>query len=127
VCSNQGFGLTHPGDTQDTQEAPVEAVIVSGGKQYRVREGDVVRVERLAAGQGATVEFTQVAYLRKDDGPVVEPDGLTAARVVGQVIRVGRAPKVVIVKFKRRKNYRRQRGHRQAYTAVRITRIDAGG
>jgi large subunit ribosomal protein L21 len=105
----------------------VEAVIVSGGKQYRVREGDVVRVERLAAGQGATVEFTQVAYLRKDDGPVVEPRGLASARVVGQVIRVGLGPKVLVVKFKRRKNYRRQRGHRQGYTAVRITRIEAGG
>jgi large subunit ribosomal protein L21 len=105
----------------------VEAVIVSGGKQYRVREGDVVRVERLAAGQGSTVEFTEVAYVKKDDGPVVDPSGLAGARVTGQVIRVGRARKVVIVKFKRRKNYRRQRGHRQAFTAVRITRIDAGG
>jgi large subunit ribosomal protein L21 len=127
VCSNQGFGLTHPGEPQDIQEAPVEAVIVSGGKQYRVREGDVVRVERLAAGQGATVEFTQVAYLRKEDGPVLEPGGLAGARVVGQVIRVGRARKVVVVEFKRRKNYRRQHGHRQAFTAVRITRIEAGG
>ncbi len=104
----------------------MEAVIVSGGKQYRVREGDVVRVERLAAGQGATVEFAQVAYVRGDDGPVVEPKALAGARVVGQVVRVGRAPKVVVVKFKRRKNYRRRQGHRQGYTAVRITRIEVG-
>jgi large subunit ribosomal protein L21 len=104
----------------------VEAVIRSGGKQYRVREGDVVRVERLTAGQGDTVEFTEVAYLRPDDGPVVDAASLGRARVVGQVVRVGQAPKVVVVKFKRRKNYRRRRGHRQPYTAVRITRIDVG-
>jgi len=104
----------------------VEAVILSGGKQYRVREGDVVRVERLPAGQGETVEFTEVAYVGKDDGPVVEPAALRGARVLGQVVRVGLARKVVVVKFKRRKNYRRRRGHRQAYTSVRITRIDVG-
>lgn len=104
----------------------MEAVIVSGGKQYRVREGDVVRVERLTAGQGETVEFTEVAYIRQDDGPVTEPAALERARVVGQVVRVGLAPKVLVVKFKRRKNYRRRRGHRQGYSTVRITRIDVG-
>lgn len=105
----------------------MEAVIISGGKQYRVREGDVVRVERLAVQQGQTVEFDRVAYLRGEGGPVVDSAGLAGARVTGQVVRVGRARKVTIVKFKRRKNYRRQRGHRQGYTAVRITRIEAGG
>lgn len=104
----------------------MEAVIVSGGKQYRVREGDVVRLERLPAGQGETVEFPQVAYVAGVDGPVVEPGRLSGARVVGQVVRTGRARKIVVVKFKRRKNYRRRQGHRQAYTAVRITRIDVG-
>jgi len=104
----------------------VEAVIVSGGKQYRVREGDVVRVERLPVEQGATVEFRDVAYLRGDEGPVVEAGSLGDVRVIGQVVRTGRARKVVVVKFKRRKNYRRRQGHRQSYTAVRITRIEAG-
>jgi large subunit ribosomal protein L21 len=104
----------------------VEAVIVSGGKQYRVREGDVVRVERLAADQGATVEFKPVAYVRGDDGPIVEAEALGAARVLGQVVGGGRGRKLVVVKFKRRKNYARRQGHRQAYTAVRITRIELG-
>jgi large subunit ribosomal protein L21 len=104
----------------------VEAVIISGGKQYRVREGDVVRVERLPTGQGDTVEFRDVAYLRAEADPVVDPARLGGARVLGQVIRTGRDRKIVVVKFKRRKNYRRRQGHRQAYTAVRITRIDAG-
>jgi large subunit ribosomal protein L21 len=105
----------------------VEAVIVSGGKQYRVREGEVVRLERLPAAQGTTVEFTQVAYLQGERGPVVEPAALAGARVLGQVVRVARARKIIVLKFKRRKNYTRRTGHRQAYTAVRITRIDAGG
>ena len=104
----------------------MEAVIVSGGKQYRVREGDVVRLERLPTGQGDTVEFREVAYLRAEGDPVVDPGQLGAARVLGQVVRTGRDKKIVVVKFKRRKNYRRRQGHRQAFTAVRITRIDAG-
>jgi large subunit ribosomal protein L21 len=104
----------------------VEAVIISGGKQYRVREGDVVRLERLPTGQGETVEFRDVAYVRGDGDPVVDPARLGGARVLGQVVRTGRDRKIVVVKFKRRKNYRRRQGHRQAFTAVRITRIEAG-
>ena len=104
----------------------MEAVIISGGKQYRVREGDVVRLERLPTGQGDTVEFREVAYLRTEGDPVVDPARLGAVRVLGQVVRTGRDRKIVVVKFKRRKNYRRRQGHRQAFTAVRITRIDAG-
>jgi large subunit ribosomal protein L21 len=109
----------------------VEAVIIAGGKQYRVREGDVVRLERLPAGQGETVEFRDLAYLNTAGAntagePVLDPGRLAAARVIGQVVRNGRERKVLVVKFKRRKNYRRRQGHRQAYTAVRITRIEAG-
>lgn len=104
----------------------MEAVIVSGGKQYRVREGDLVRLERLPSAQGDTVEFRDVAYLRGEGDPVVDPARLGAARVVGQVVRIGRAKKIIVGKFKRRKNYRRRQGHRQAFTQVRITRIDAG-
>jgi large subunit ribosomal protein L21 len=104
----------------------VEAVIISGGKQYRVREGDVVRLERLPAGQGETVEFRQLAYVKGEGEPVLDPGRLEGARVVGQVVRSGRERKLIVMKFKRRKNYRRRQGHRQAYTAVRITRIEAG-
>ena len=104
----------------------MEAVIVTGGKQYRVREGDLVRVERLAADQGTTVQFRDVAYVKAGDEPVVDAGRLQGARVIGQVVRAGRARKVVVVKFKRRKNYTRRAGHRQGYTAVRITRIELG-
>jgi large subunit ribosomal protein L21 len=102
----------------------VEAVIISGGKQYRVREGDVVRLERLPAEQGTTVEFREVAYLKGSGDPIVGASALAQARVLGQVVRAGRGRKIVVGKFKRRKNYRRRQGHRQAYTAVRITRIE---
>jgi len=105
----------------------VEAVIVSGGKQYRVREGEVVRLERLPAAQGSTVEFHEIAYVKGDGDPIVTGETLRRVRVLGQVVRAGRARQVVVVKFKRRKNYRRRQGHRQGYTAVRITRIEAGG
>ena len=98
----------------------MQAVIISGGKQYLVREGDLVRLERLPTAQGDTVEFREVAYLRAEGDPVVDPAQLGAARVLGQVVRI------VVGKFKRRKNYRRRQGHRQAFTQVRITRIVAG-
>jgi large subunit ribosomal protein L21 len=82
----------------------MEAVIATGGKQYRVAEGQVISVEKLA-GDAA-------------------PDRLKAARVSGQVVAQGRGRKISIVKFKRRKNYRRNRGHRQASTTVRILKIE---
>jgi large subunit ribosomal protein L21 len=104
----------------------VEAVIVTGGKQYRVREGDLIRIERVPAAQGATVEFRDVAYVKAGDEPMADPSRLAGARVVGQVVKTGRARKVVVVKFKRRKNYTRRHGHRQGYSAVRITRIELG-
>jgi large subunit ribosomal protein L21 len=125
VWSNRLFG--HPALAAILRGgSTVEAVIISGGKQYRVREGDIVRLERLPTGQGETVEFREVAYVRGEGDPVVDPARLGAARVLGQVVRTGRDRKIVVVKFKRRKNYRRRQGHRQAYTQVRITRIEAG-
>jgi large subunit ribosomal protein L21 len=125
VWSNRFFG--HPALGAILRGgSTVEAVIISGGKQYRVREGDVVRLERLPTGQGDTVEFREVAYVRGEGDPVVDPARLGVARVLGQVVRTGRDRKIVVVKFKRRKNYRRRQGHRQAYTQVRITRIEAG-
>lgn len=102
----------------------MEAVIVTGGKQYRVTEGQVIRVERLPGEKGAEVEFLEVRYLKGDGEPIVDPGRLGSARVLGQVVAVGKARKVLVVKFKRRKNYRRKRGHRQPFTSVRITKIE---
>jgi large subunit ribosomal protein L21 len=102
----------------------MEAVIATGGKQYRVSPGQVVRVERLPRDKGEEVEFTGVLLLSKDGQVTVDPKALARARVKGQVVSQGKAPKVTVVKFKRRKNYRRKKGHRQAVTTVRITEIE---
>ena len=102
----------------------MEAVIATGGKQYRVTPGQVISVERLAGERGARVEFSSVLLVTRDGEVISGRDRLAKARVAGEVVTQGRGRKVAVVKFKRRKNYRRHRGHRQAATAVRITNIE---
>ena len=103
----------------------MEAVIATGGKQYRVATGQVIKVERLDKAAGSPVEFTQVLMVSNDGLVTVEPKALAAAKVTGQVVSEKKGAKVLVVKFKRRKNYRRHRGHRQTMTTVRITKIEA--
>jgi large subunit ribosomal protein L21 len=102
----------------------MEAVIATGGKQYRVAPGQVIRVERLGRDKGAAVEFTEVLLVNQDGQVTIEPKALASAKVTGEVVAERRGAKVLVVKFKRRKNYRRHRGHRQTMTAVRITKIE---
>jgi large subunit ribosomal protein L21 len=102
----------------------MEAVIATGGKQYRVAPGQVIAVEKLAGDKGAPVEFRSVLLVTRDGEVIAEPKALADARVSGEVVRQGRGRKVSVVKFKRRKNYRRNRGHRQAVTTVRIIKIE---
>ena len=103
----------------------MEAVIATGGKQYRVTPGQVISVEKLPGDAGGQVEFRSVLLVTRDGGDVVSgAEALKSALVKGEVVRQARSRKVMIVKFKRRKNYRRHRGHRQAVTAVRITNIE---
>ncbi len=97
------------------------AVIRAGGKQYRVAPGDVIRVEKL--GADGEVEFPVLA-LSTEDGQVGHQAG---ARVVGQVVEEGRGAKVIVFHYKRKKQYKKLRGHRQAFTAVRITEIASNG
>jgi large subunit ribosomal protein L21 len=101
----------------------MEAVIATGGKQYRVTPGKVIAVEKVAGDKGAAVEFRSVLLVNRD-GEVLAGEQVAKARVSGEVVTQGRGRKVNIVKFKRRKNYRRHRGHRQAVTSVRITKIE---
>jgi len=103
----------------------MEAVIASGGKQYRVAPGQVIKVERLGKDKGAFVKFDRVLLVSSDGQVTVEPAALSTARVMGEVVAEKKGAKVLVVKFKRRKNYRRHRGHRQTMSAVRITRIEA--
>ena len=103
------------------------AVIETGGKQYRVSEGDVVRIEKLEVEAGAAVEFDRVLLVGRDDAaPLLGAPFLKGGKVSGTVKALGRHDKIFIFKMRRRKNYRRRAGHRQSYTDVQITGISAG-
>ena len=102
------------------------AVIRTGGKQYRVTPGSVLRLERLAGDIGASVEFAEVLLAGSDeaDAPVRIGRPLVEGAVVrGEIVAQGRDRKILVFKKKRRKNYRRRRGHRQSITTVRVTEI----
>src|SRR5271154_2772100 len=101
------------------------AVIRAGGKQYRVAPGDVIRVETLGTGTDGHVEFPDVLAVSAAEGQVGKPQG--EFRVVGQVMEEGRGAKILVFHYKRKKQYKKLRGHRQNYTAVRITEIAFGG
>ncbi len=99
------------------------AVIRAGGKQYRVAPGDVIRVEKVGTGTDGLVDFPVVAVSGEQGSIGNQPD----ARVVGQVVEEGRGAKILVFHYKRKKQYKKLRGHRQAYTAVRINEIAFGG
>lgn len=101
------------------------AVIKSGGKQYRVSEGDVLRVEKLDAAEGAAYDFDQVLFVADGDNVKVGAPLLDGGKVSAEVVRHGRARKIEVIKFKRRKDYQRKHGHRQHFTEVKITGISA--
>jgi large subunit ribosomal protein L21 len=101
------------------------AVIQTGGKQYKVSQGDTLRVEKLEAAVGETVELDHVSLIAKEDGIVVDPKALESAKVVAEVTGQRRAKKIRVFKYKRRKNYHRTYGHRQQYTELQIRDIQA--
>ena len=101
------------------------AVLVTGGKQYRVMQGETLRVELLEAEAGSEIKFDNVLMLGDGDGIKLGND-IKGATVTAKVVGHGRADKIRIVKFRRRKHHRKQMGHRQHYTEIEITGI-AGG
>jgi large subunit ribosomal protein L21 len=101
----------------------VYAVFRTGGKQYRASQGDRLRVERLDAGVGDTVEFDQVLLVGEGSNVKIGAPLVSGGKVAGTVTAQGRGKKIEVVKFKRRKNYKRQHGHRQHFTEVEITAI----
>ena len=103
------------------------AVIKTGGKQYRVREGDTLRVEKLAEEAGAKIQFDQILMVGEGDNVTVGTPYISGSQVSATVVRQGRGDKIKVVKFKRRKNYLRQNGHRQSFTEVEITGIGGTG
>ena len=101
------------------------AVIRAGGKQYRVAPGDVIRVEKLATGTDGQVEFPEILAVSGGEGQIGKPQA--GARVVGQLVEEGRGAKILVFHYKRKKQYKKLRGHRQSYTAIRITEIAFDG
>lgn len=101
------------------------AVIRAGGKQYRVAPGDVIRVEKVAAGTDGHVDFPEILAISGNEGQIGKPQ--SEARVVGEIVENGRGPKILVFHYKRKKQYKKLRGHRQSFTAVRITEINFDG
>src|ERR1700747_1644203 len=101
------------------------AVIRSGGKQYRVAPGDVIRVEKVGTGTDGHVEFNDVLAVSASEGEIVRP--ASEARVVGEIVEEGRGAKILVFHYKRKKQYKKLRGHRQPFSAVRITEIAYDG
>ncbi len=103
------------------------AVIRTGGKQYRVAPEDIIEIEKVTGEQGEIIQFDQVLMLGGEGAAQIGAPTVDGASVAGQVVEQKRADKITVFKKKRRKNYRRKKGHRQHLTAVRITEILTGG
>ena len=100
------------------------AIIATGGKQYKVAEGDVIRVEKLGVEAGAEVVFDQVLVVSGDEVKVGDPT-VAGAKVTATAVGDGKAQKVIVYKYKRKTGYHKKNGHRQAYTKVKIEKINA--
>jgi large subunit ribosomal protein L21 len=105
----------------------VYAVIMTGGKQYRVCEGDVIQVEKLEAEQGAPVEFKDVLLVKTEAKTFIGQPIVEGASVTGILESQGKNEKVLVFKYKKKKQYRRTRGHRQQHSEVRIDKINVAG
>jgi len=101
------------------------AVVVTGGKQYRVEQGSKVRVEKLAGEAGSTVTLDQVLMVGDGSDIKVGTPNVDGASVTAEIVGQGRGKKVEIIKFRRRKHHMKRQGHRQAYTELKITGISA--
>jgi large subunit ribosomal protein L21 len=101
------------------------AIVESGGKQYRAEPGQMLNLEKLDGKKGDTVELTKVLLVADGERLTVGTPVVPGAKVVSEIVRQGRGPKIRVLKFKRRKNYRRHIGHRQAVTMVKVKEIVA--
>lgn len=103
----------------------MHAVFVTGGKQYRAAEGDVLRVEKLAVDEGASIDFDKVLVVSDGETVKIGEPYVAGGKVTATVQAQGRGKKVKIIKFRRRKHHRKQMGHRQSFTELKITGISA--
>lgn len=102
------------------------AIIETGGKQYRVREGDVLTVEKLPVERGESVAVEKVLAVAEEGGLKAGTPYVKGARVLLKVLGSGRGKKIIVFKYKAKKNYRRKKGHRQPFTRVLVEKIEAG-
>ncbi|GLC83001.1 50S ribosomal protein L21 [Lacrimispora brassicae] len=100
------------------------AIIATGGKQYKVAEGDIIKVEKLSVDAGEAVTFDQVLVVNNGELAVGSPT-VAGATVTGTVVKEGKAKKVIVYKYKRKSGYHKKNGHRQSYTQVKIEKINA--
>jgi large subunit ribosomal protein L21 len=103
----------------------VYAVIEASGKQHKILEGEVLRLDKMDAEVGTEVTFDKVMLVKTDDDVLIGKPYLENASVTAEVVEQGKHKKITVFKYKRKKNYQRKQGHRQPYTAVRITAIAA--
>lgn len=108
-----------------TLDKKMFAVVKTGGKQYRVAKGDVIRVEKLDAKDGDKVKLDEVLMVGEAGKPTVGTPFVKGASITAEVVAQARAPKIIVFKKKRRQNYRRKKGHRQDITILRVTDIKA--
>ena len=101
------------------------AIIVTGGKQYKVSEGDIIFIEKLEAEEGTTVTFDQVIAVSGNEGLKVGAPTVAGATVTATVVKNGKGKKIYVLKYKAKKNEKKKIGHRQPYTKVEIVKIEA--
>ena len=99
------------------------AVIKTGGKQHKVAEGEILKVEKLKASEGEPVDITDVLLIEKDGEVTLGSPFIEGAKVTAKILRHGKEDKVTIIKMKRRKDYRKKQGHRQNYSEIQIEQI----
>lgn len=101
------------------------AIIKTGGKQYRVEEGNIINIEKLKAQEEEQVEFNEVLVVSKDDELTIGTPVVEGAKVVGKVLEQGKDKKIIVFKYKAKKDYRKKQGHRQPFTRILIEKIEA--
>ena len=99
------------------------AIIETGGKQYKVEQGQIINVEKLDVQQGEEINFDKVLLIKDGENIITGSPVIEKAKVIGEVIETGKGKKIIVFKYKRRKNYRRKKGHRQWYSKVKIKEI----
>jgi len=101
------------------------AIVKSGGKQYKIQEGDVIRVEKIPGDLDNPISFDQVLMFSDGENVRIGQPELNDVTVKGHIVEQGKGKKIIVFKYKRRKRYRRKQGHRQQYTAIKIDQIEA--